>query len=247
MKRSGNLSWSKEGVIGRLVIDNPPQNLITSPRFVDITDLSAWLFDPEIKMILVSGQGRNFSAGASLDYFAQKLPAAVMEEDFFYGRKILDCLDSAAKPTLAVIEGACLGAGLEIALACHMRICSERALFGFPEINHTIIPGLGGIKRLQKIVGKSQSLKIILTGELVEAGEAFRIRLVDQVAAKEELWDTARNLAKKITSKKSKAVNFANQAIANSINLPWPEAMATESRMFAELVADEFKNEAKTE
>lgn len=208
--------------------------------------LQQWIDDNEIKVILLYGDGRNFSAGADLDTLRQNRSEQQLSQDLAHGRKIIEIIEFSPKPVIAIIDGVCMGAGLEIALASHIRVCSDRALFGFPEINHSLIPGLGGIKRLNKTVGESWTVQMTLTGELITPKEAERINLVSHVFPKERLWDSAMGLVNKISSKNSQALIYAQRSIKNLKNLPLKDALDEECRLFAELVAGEFEKVGET-
>lgn len=244
MEQSGNFIWKTEGRTGHLIINNPPQNFITTPCLVDAEKMRDWFCDPGVELILVYGQGRHFSAGADLNTLNNENPDADISRQLIHdlkiGRNILETIESSEKPVLAIISGSCLGAGLEIALACHMRIACENSFFGFPEINHGLIPGLNGISRLCRTVGKGKALLLILWGELINACEAESMGLVTCVIPKKNFWNDVLQFTNKILDRSPKAINFAMRSIMNMDKMSKEEAHDFECQCFAELVEDEL-------
>ena len=134
------------------------------------------------------------------------------------GQKVMELIESINKPVIAAVNGFALGGGNELAMACDIRIASEKAKFGQPEVNLGIIPGYGGTQRLPRLVGKGMAKKLIYSAEMIDAQEAYRIGLVDEVVSAEELMEAAEKLAKTIMSKAPIAIKMAKVAINNGIN-----------------------------
>ena len=147
------------------------------------------------------------------------------------------------KPILAAINGFCLGGGCELALACDIRIASDRAKLGQPEINLGLLPGGGGTQRLPRLVGMGAAFKLLYTGDFVRADEALRIGLVDEVVPADELADRAQQLAAAIAQKSPVALGLIKQAVRASARTPLDEGLRTEVTLFALAFASEDKKE----
>ena len=153
MEKTGQVSLEVDQHIGIIRIDNPPGNYLVRPEFISLETLRHWIEKSQIKGMIISGTGKHFSGGADLEtLFSQSGDASILESEITKGIELLHFIEDIEIPVLAAINGICFGGGLEIALACHMRICSRNALFAFPEINHGITPGLGGIKRITELI-----------------------------------------------------------------------------------------------
>ncbi|MGD2103877.1 MAG: enoyl-CoA hydratase-related protein, partial [Anaerolineae bacterium] len=148
-------------------------------------------------------------------------------------------IETSSKPVIAAINGFCLGGGLELAMACHMRICSDRARLGQPEINLGLIPGWGGTQRLPRIVGKGKALEMILTGDMVTAQEAYRIGLVNKVVPAGAILKEARGLARKIVSKSSCCIAAALRAVTAGLETDIEEGLDREKEQFVRLADTE--------
>ena len=170
--------------------------------------------DPEVQVILLTGSGEKaFVAGADIKEFAD-FDAQKGRELADYGQELLfNRIERSGKPVIAAINGFALGGGLELALACHMRIASESARMGFPEVTLGVIPGYGGTQRLPQVVGKGKAMEMILTARMVSAPEALECGLVNQVVADTELISTAEKMAMRIIKNSPTAVETAIQAI----------------------------------
>jgi len=185
--------------------------------------------DPEVKVILVTGAGgRAFSAGADIREFLEPpVPTAFREErrrlDY---RAVMECCP---QPIIAAIRGFALGGGLELALACDIRIAAEDAVLGLTEINLGIIPGGGGTQRLPRLVGRGKALEMILTGARLPAAEALRIGLVERVVPVAELDGAARELARSIADKAPIALRYAKEAVVGGLGLPLADGIRLEN------------------
>jgi enoyl-CoA hydratase/carnithine racemase len=237
MKRPANYKWEKEGDIGILSISNPPGNLISMPDFIEEEQLNDWLNDKTIKGILILGAGRHFSAGADLDNL-RKLAwnKKLLEDKMSKGRKLIHIIGRAEIPVVAAIRGACFGGGLEIALACHVRICSENSMFAFPEINHGLIPGLGGSAMLSDLTGEGRSLEIILSGNVVDAQKALELRITDYVVPAKETESFALKYLENLTHDRDvEIIRSVMKSIHNSRIMPFEEALREETKLFCKL------------
>jgi enoyl-CoA hydratase len=169
--------------------------------------------DDSVKVIILTGAGdKSFVAGADISEFLTLEPATCY--DFSQrGQGVLNKIENLGKPVIAAINGFALGGGLEIAMACTLRIASENARVGLPEVTLGVIPGYGGTQRLTRLVGKGKAMEIVLTGDMVDAHEAYRIGLVNKVVPSAELKDAAVQLAKRLMKNGPYALKVAMRAV----------------------------------
>jgi enoyl-CoA hydratase len=208
------ISSKIEDFIAVVTISNPPANVLGSKVMEEIDQLfSEMAKDPNVKAIVFTGAGGAFISGADIREIGTLSSAQKGEEVTTRGQAVLNKIEKMTKPVIAAINGFCLGGGLEFAMACHIRIASERARFGQPEINLGIIPGFGGTQRLVRIVGKATAIELILTGDMINAAEAKGIGLVNKTVPEGDLLKQAVGLAKKLTQKGQVAVQKAMEAI----------------------------------
>lgn len=187
--------------------------------------------DPAIGVVVITGAGeKSFIAGADIGEFAGRTPFD--QRHAMRSPRVFDVMASFPKPVIAMINGFCLGGGCELALSCDLRIASEKARFGQPEINLGLIPGGGGSQRLPRLVGLGQAMKMILTGEMIGAEEAKAIGLVDEVVAHADLRARTLELAAKIASKSPLAVRVAKEALRASERLAIEEGLSYERDLF---------------
>lgn len=233
----------EEGV-ATLVINNPPVNALSSPILLEIeSEIEALAHQTEVKVIVITGAGTQFIAGADIKEIAAITSPAQGREASARGQEVFNKMERCPKPILAAIQGVCLGGGLELALACHMRIASDRARLGQPEINLGIIPGFGGTQRLARLVGKAKAIELILTGETITAQEAKAIGLVNRVVPDADLLRQAKGFAKKIASKGQVSVQAALRAVQEGGEKSLSEGLAFESELFGQLCDTEDMRE----
>ncbi|HUI10605.1 MAG TPA: enoyl-CoA hydratase-related protein [Bacteroidota bacterium] len=188
--------------------------------------------DPAVDVVVLTGAGEKaFVAGTDIGEL-RTLDAASGREFSSGGQALFDLIEHLGKPVIAAVNGYALGGGCELALACHIRIASERAKFGQPEVNLGIIPGYGGTQRLARIVGMGRAMEMILTGVQIDAQEALRAGLVTKVVPGAELLDRARGMALLIASMGQFAVRMALKAVAITQEVPLAEGERLESSLF---------------
>jgi enoyl-CoA hydratase len=198
--------------------------------------------DAEIRVVVITGAGeKSFVAGADISEFAGQ--TAVTQRNVFYERSLFNQIDSFPKPTIAMINGFCLGGGCELALACDIRLASEKARFGQPEINLGIIPGGGGTQRLTRLVGEGKAMEIILAGEMIDAPTAFNLGLVNHVFSPEELESKTLEMANKIAEKSPIALQMAKEAVKLAARSNLDEGLRREVDLFAICFSTEDKEE----
>ncbi len=198
--------------------------------------------DDEVRVIVLTGAGdRAFIAGADIKEFEGATP--VQQLRAMVRGNIYSAMEDFPKPIIAMIHGYCLGGGCELAMACDIRIASDRARLGQPEINLGIIPGGGGTQRLPRLVGEGRALKLILTGDMIGAEEAGRIGLVDEVVPADELRDRTLELAMRIASRGPIALQAAKESVLAARRMPLDEGLKFERGWFALLFSTKDKEE----
>lgn len=199
--------------------------------------------DESIGAVIITGSGdKAFVAGADINELAVQTPTS--GKDFSStGQHIFSMIQNLGKPVIAAINGFALGGGCELALACTLRIASENAQLGNPEVNLAIIPAYGGTQRLPRQIGIGKAMELILTGDRIDAKEAERIGLVNKVVPLSELLDAAAELAKKIMSKGPVAIRCAIEAINKGMQMSLQEGLALEAALFGLLCATEDMKE----
>ncbi len=193
----------------------------------------------DVDVVILTGAGEKaFVAGTDIAELT-KLHAQSGKEFAEIGQSVFDLIQHLGKPVIAAVNGFALGGGLEIALACHIRIASENAKFGQPEVNLGIIPGYGGTQRLPRIVGVSKATEMTLLGNPISAQEALRIGLVTVVVPQADLLVTAESIAKTILSKGQLAIRMSLKAINISMEMPLSEGLKVEAALFGECCSTE--------
>ncbi|MFH0872337.1 MAG: enoyl-CoA hydratase-related protein [bacterium] len=217
--------------LGRRAIEELDQALIEVER------------DDQIQVLIITGAGEKaFAAGADISEMAGMNPE---EAEAFsrLGQGVSWHLEELKKPSIAAINGLALGAGCELAISCSLRIASESARLGQPEVNLGIIPGWGGTSRLPRLIGRGRALYLILRGEIIDAQEAWRIGLVDKVVPGAELISFVKGVAQDLLRKGPLALRAALKAVIGGEDLSLSQAMAQESRLFGELWGSEDRRE----
>ena len=228
------------GDLGHVVLDHPPANALQDPVFVDPSRLAAFLATPGLRGVVVTGAGRHFCGGADLEALRQRLPdAASLSAALDRGKALLALLSDAPVPVVAAVRGQCLGAGLEIALACHARVAADGAMVGFPEVSLGLLPGLGGTVGDGEPLSRRARLDLVLSGRLVGAEEARGLGLVDRVVPSGEVAEAAEALLRTWTDGRSPLlVRSVLEALRNARRLPRSEALRRETELFLALARE---------
>ncbi len=232
------------GRVATLTVNRPAKRnaLDAATRTAIIAALDELERDPKVRVVIVTGAGdKAFIAGADIAEFEGRAPVdqyRVMSE-----RSVYQAADRFPKPIIAAINGFCLGGGCELAMACDIRIAADTAKLGQPEINLGIIPGGGGTQRLPRLVGLGNAFKLLYTGDLIDAAEALRIGLVDEVVPAAELMTRARALAEKIATKSPVALSLMKEAVRASMRAPLDEGLRQEITLFGLAFSSEDKRE----
>ncbi len=237
------LVFSKDKGVGTITLNRPKQkNAINDVMIKELSDLiKAIAVDDEVKVVIVTGGTEYFAAGADIN-LVQSVDSPMKAYDFSRTSPISD-LDKLEKPSIAAISGFCLGGGLELALACDLRIASDSSVLGQPEINLGIIPGSGGTQRLTRIVGMAKAKELLYTGDIINAAEAHRIGLVNKVVSVDKLMDEVNKMAAKMAGKPAMAMKVTKVVVNAGINMDLESALKMESQSFALLFSTEDKTE----
>ncbi|MFH1550241.1 MAG: enoyl-CoA hydratase-related protein [Planctomycetota bacterium] len=199
--------------------------------------------DDAVGAVILTGSGeKGFIAGADINEISQK-DAATGKKMALKGQMCLNIIENLGKPVIAAINGFALGGGCEIAMACTIRIAAETARLGQPEINLGVIPGYGGTQRLPRLVGKGRAHELILTGDMIDANEAYRLGLVNRVVPAASLLEEAGKLARKILSKSAPVVKIALEAVNRGIEVDLLEGLNLEASLFGLACATEDMKE----
>jgi enoyl-CoA hydratase len=196
----------------------------------------------DIGGLIVTGNGKAFIAGADISELASQTPVDAKRRAL-RGQRIFAMFERSRKPVIAAVNGFALGGGCELAMACHFRIAAEPARFGQPEVKLGICPGYGGTQRLPRLVGKGRAMQLLLTGEMIDAAEAFRIGLVNQVVPPGDLLPRADALLRQIMANGPLAVGMCIEAIHHGYDAPLDEALNLEANQFAILAGTEDMRE----
>lgn len=228
--------YDKSEGIATITVNRPEvRNALTQALMEEMGQaVAAAEADPEVKVLILTGAGEKaFVAGADINEVGERNTITELGPKSKARRDVYKDLEHLSKPSIAAINGYALGGGCELALACTIRIASEKAKFGQPEINLGIIPGLGGTQRLTRTVGKAKAMELILTGDIINAEEALRIGLVNKVVAPEQVMEEARTMAKKMASKPPVALRVAKDAIDYGCDMSLDAALEFENRLYA--------------
>ncbi len=240
-----NLRIERRDAVTILFVNRPEVlNAINRATLAEIGEATrAFIADPTQGALIVTGSGEKaFISGADINELAPLGPAAA-EDISRFGQAVVDQLERSPKPVIAAVNGYAFGGGCELALACHMRLASENAVLGLPEVKLGIIPGYGGTQRLPRLVGPGRALELILSARNVKAEEAERIGLVNRVVPQTELLPEAVKLAQAILKNGPLAVEAALECVVRGMQLPLDQGLRFESGRFGILASSEDMHE----
>lgn len=198
--------------------------------------------DDDVMVIIITGEGKAFVSGSDISKLVEMNSISAREYSQI-GQRVLSLIENIEKPVIAAVNGFALGSGCELAMACDMRIASEKAKFGQPEVKLGLIPGHAGTQRLARLVGAAKAKELIFTGEMIDAQEALRIGLVNKIVAPESLLDEAKNLAKRIMEVGPTAVCIAKTVINRGVDANLTTANSYETEAFSILFSTEEAKE----
>ncbi len=244
MSEPSTVLVERSGAVAIVTVNRPDKRnaLDGETRGAFLDTLERLRADRAVRVTVLTGAGdKAFIAGADIAEFASRTPV----EQYRASRmpSVYQAADSFPKPLIAMINGYCLGGGNELAMACDIRIASDQARFGQPEVNLGIIPGGGGTQRLPRLVGLGMAFKLIYSGQIVDAAEALRIGLVDEVVPHAELKARTLLLAETIAAKSPVALQLIKEAIRASVRAPLDEGLGHEQSLFALAFASRDKQE----
>ncbi|MGQ9618147.1 MAG: enoyl-CoA hydratase-related protein [Candidatus Aminicenantia bacterium] len=240
-----NIQFEKKDGIGFITLNRTEK--LNALNKETLEELECILYqiekDEEVKVIIITGAGEKaFVAGADINELSELKPLNAKEFSE-KGQAVFSMIEKMKKPVICAINGFALGGGCELALSCHIRVASKNAKFGQPEVKLGLIPGYGGTQRLPRIVGKGVATELILTGDMIDAEEAFRLGLVNRVVEAPELMNTCVNIAKKIMANSPVAVKIALSAINKGAYMPLDEGLSLEANLFSLCFASEDAKE----
>jgi enoyl-CoA hydratase len=229
---------------------------VNRPEVLNALDSDTWgdlerafeeaLEDPGVRGVILTGAGEKaFIAGADISELAE-ITAVEAQKSSRFGQSVLDLIENLGKPVVAAVNGFALGGGCETAMACTIRIASEKAKFGQPEVTLGLLPGGGGTQRLPRLVGKGRALQLILSGEIISAQEAYRIGLVNEVVPPAELIPRAEAILHRILANAPIAIRLSLEAVNKGVETSQDEGLALEASFFGLCAGTEDKKEGTT-
>src|SRR5215475_10270536 len=240
-----NVLYEKKGAIAYVTLNRP--KVLNALNQQTWEDLRAAFEDArenaEVRGVILTGAGdKAFIAGADISELAN-VTAVEAQNSSSYGQAVLDLIEDLGKPVVAAVNGFALGGGCETAMACTIRVASENAKFGQPEVKLGLIPGGGGTQRLPRLVGKGRALQIILSGEIIGAPEAHRIGLVNEVVPAAEVIARSEAILKQIFSNAPIAVKYSLEAVNKGVETSLPEGLSLAASLFGLCAGTEDKRE----
>jgi len=229
-----NILFEKKSTIAYVTVNRPM--VLNALNMATMDELRAAFHDIKndsgVRVVILTGAGEKaFIAGADIGELAQN-NAVVAKEYALRGQSVLNLIENLGKPVIACINGFALGGGCEMAMACTMRLASDNAKIGQPEVKLGIIPGYGGTQRLPRLVGKGIAMQLLLTGEMITAQEAHRIGLVNEVTAPADLITRAEAIAQQIIANGPLAVQYTMEAVNKGMETPLAEGLYIEAALF---------------
>ncbi|MFC1682850.1 enoyl-CoA hydratase-related protein [Candidatus Zixiibacteriota bacterium] len=229
-----NLILSSEGGIGLIKLNRSDAlNALNTQTFDELSDaLERFNRDKAIGAIIITGQGKAFVAGADIAELRNMDPFQAKRFSL-KGQGVFDQIEALEKPVIAAVNGFCLGGGCELAMACDMRIASDKAKFGQPEVNLGVTPGFAGTQRLPRLIGEGRAKELLFTGDIIDAQTACSYGLVNKVVPADQLMDHVMALAEKINSKGPLAISLAKSVVHKGLQVDLVTGGAMESDAFA--------------
>jgi enoyl-CoA hydratase len=229
-----NLIYENQAGIAVVTLNRPKAlNALNAALMTELDTLAGALAkDDSVKAVIITGAGdKAFVAGADI---TEMQPMSAVEGRNWgkFGQAVMDKIENLPQPVIAAVNGFALGGGCELAMACDIRIASEKAKFGQPEVTLGIPPGFGGTQRLSRLVGKGRAKELLFTGDMIDAQEAYRIGLANKVVPAEELMDVAKALAQKIMSRGPIAVQVCKAAVNEGLDTDLQTGVAYEAEVF---------------
>lgn len=240
-----NVLYQKKESVAYIIVNRPKVlNALSHQTFVDLrAAFQNARDDAAVRGVILTGAGdKAFIAGADISELAT-VTAVAAAQSSNVGQEVLNLVENLGKPVIAAINGFALGGGCETAMACTIRVASETAKFGQPEVKLGLVPGGGGTQRLPRLVGKGRALQIILSGEMISAQDAYRIGLVNEVVPAAEVMARAEAILKQIFANAPLAVKYSLEAVNKGLETSQSEGLALEAAFFGLCAGTEDKKE----
>lgn len=223
-----------------LTINNGPKNLLSNPEFIELGILREAIESSEgLKSLIITGEGRHFSQGADTSRFTDEFFDSV-SENLIRARKLLNYIENLPLVTVAAINGGCFGGGLEIALSCQFRICSGKAVFGMPETELGVIPGMSGVERLARLIGRSKAISLVLKGNIFSSAEALELGIVDFISENKNCLEDAEKFVSEITENRSVLqIRSVTERVSKALN---SDEIDSEDDSFEKLLKEKIYN-----
>jgi enoyl-CoA hydratase/carnithine racemase len=240
-----NVVYDKKGPVGYVTLNRP--KVMNALNKATINELHGVFEDARddsaVCGVILTGAGEKaFAAGADIAEISNNT-AVEAEEATRRGQALTDLIENLGKPVIAAVNGFALGGGCELAMACTIRIAAESAKFGQPEVKIGVMPGYGGTQRMPRLVGRGRALKLILSGEIIDASEAYRIGLVDELEPDTHLMERAETVLKKIIANAPLSLKFALEAVNKGLETSVAEGLLIEASLFAVCASTDDKKE----
>jgi len=240
-----NVVYDKKGSIGYVTLNRP--KVLNALNKATINELRAAFEgarnDSTVRGVILTGAGEKaFAAGADIAEIANNT-AVEAEEATRRGQALTDLIENLGKPVIAAVNGFALGGGCELAMSCSIRIAAETAKFGQPEVKLGVMPGYGGTQRMPRLVGRGRALRLILSGDIIDAAEAYRIGLVDELVPYAQLIERAETVLKKIIANAPLSVKYSLEAVNKGLETSVAEGLLIEASLFAVCASTDDKKE----
>lgn len=234
----------KEEFVADVTFSRPPANALSSAVLKELSSLLDELeADENVRVVLLHGEGKFFSAGADIKEFTSIKSSEEAVKLSRVGQQLMERIERFAKPVIAAVHGAALGGGLELAMSCHIRIVSENAKLGLPELQLGIIPGFAGTQRLPSYVGFGKAAEMMWTSEPITGTEAVQWGLANKAVPEEQLLEEAKKLAKKIAQKSPLSIRATLQLLNAFKEKSFQEAVREEAELFGSVFTSEDAKE----
>jgi len=240
-----SVHWTRDGAVATVILDRPEKlNALDATMLDELEAVFGELrADTATRAVILTGAGEKaFVAGADIAELARQTPVTG-KQTARRGQTLFRAIELFPKPVVAAVNGFALGGGCELALACHVRLASENAQFGLPEVSLGIIPGYGGTQRLARLVGRGRAIELVLSGARILAAEAYRIGLVNRVVPQDSLRAEARALVDSMLRHGPLALAAALEVIHHGLEVPLDEGMLLEANAFGVLCATDDMHE----
>jgi enoyl-CoA hydratase len=229
-----NVAYEKKGEIAYVAINRP--KVLNALNKATINELRVAFEDARddstVRGVILMGVGEAFAAGADITEVASNTSVEA-EEATRRGQALTDLIENLGKPVIAAVNGFALGGGCELAMACAIRVAAESAKFGQPEVKLGVMPGYGGTQRLPRLVGRGRALKLVLSGDIIDAAEAYRIGLVDELVPTASLMERAETTLKRIIANAPLSVKYTLEAVNKGLEMSVAEGLLLEASLFA--------------